>query len=70
MLLKSVDVFDSISPEEFKMRYYDKGIPVVIKNLSHQWPAYQKWNWGYFKEAVGKYSQKKKEQFNKIPDNQ
>jgi hypothetical protein len=53
MLLKSVDVFDSISPEEFKMRYYNKGIPVVIKKLSHQWSAYQKWNWDYFKEAVG-----------------
>lgn len=53
MLLKSVDVWDSISPDEFKNHYYNKGIPVVIKKLSQQWPAYQKWNWDYFKEAVG-----------------
>ena len=44
---------DSISPEEFKSEYYDKNMPVVIRNLSHDWPAYRKWNWNYFKQLVG-----------------
>jgi hypothetical protein len=26
---------------------------VVIKNLSHDWPAFTKWNWDYFKGLVG-----------------
>lgn len=44
---------DSISPEEFKSEYYEKNMPVVIRDLSHTWPAYTKWNWDYFKNLVG-----------------
>ncbi|KYP16398.1 cupin-like domain-containing protein [Flavihumibacter sp. CACIAM 22H1] len=54
MVLKSIDVWKELSPAEFRSAYYEKGIPVVIKNLSHTWPAYQKWDWDYFKDAVGK----------------
>lgn len=53
MVLKPVDVWETLSPEQFRKDYYAKGIPVVIKQLSHQWPAFQKWNWDYFTEAVG-----------------
>jgi hypothetical protein len=28
-------------------------LPVVIKDLSKDWPAYTKWNWDYFKQLVG-----------------
>lgn len=53
MILKPVDVVNSISPDEFKQKYYQPQIPVVIKDLSKNWPAYEKWNWDYFKQIVG-----------------
>lgn len=53
MLLKPVDTFDDISPEEFKEKYYKTGTPVIIRNLSKTWPAYEKWNWAFFKNLVG-----------------
>lgn len=53
MQLRPLTVVDSISPEEFKAEFYDKSMPIVIRNLSHDWPAYTKWNWDYFKQLVG-----------------
>jgi hypothetical protein len=53
MILRPVDVVADISAEEFKQKYFDPKIPVVIRNLSKQWTAYNKWNWEYFKEIVG-----------------
>lgn len=53
MLLKPVDTFDQIDPEVFKRDYYKKEKPVIIRQLSHDWPAYTKWNWDYFKQLVG-----------------
>ena len=53
MDLKPVDTFDQISPSDFRNNYYLPGKPVVIKQFAHQWPAYHKWNWDYFKKMVG-----------------
>jgi hypothetical protein len=53
MQLKPVTTVDSISQAVFKKDFYNSGQPLVIKNLSHDWPAYTKWNWDYFKELVG-----------------
>lgn len=53
MQLQPVDVVDDISAEDFKQHYYYPMRPLVIKNLAKQWPAYDKWNWDYFKELVG-----------------
>lgn len=53
MRLKSIDTVASISPEDFKKYYYNTRTPLVIKDLAKSWPAYQKWNWDYFKEKVG-----------------
>jgi hypothetical protein len=53
MQLKPVDTFDTIDPEVFRKNYFEPGKPVVIKNLSHEWPAYKKWDWNYFKKLVG-----------------
>ena len=53
MRLNSVATVDSIEPEVFQKEFYKPGIPLVIKNLSHQWPAYTKWNWDYFKQLIG-----------------
>ncbi|WP_409966750.1 hypothetical protein PIECOFPK_01237 [Mycovorax composti] len=53
MQLQTVDTFDTLSPEEFKSKYYNAGKPVVIKDLSKKWPAYNKWNWDFFIKIVG-----------------
>ena len=53
MQLKPVDTVESISPEDFKSKYYNAMKPLVIKGLAKKWPAYRKWNWDYFIEAVG-----------------
>ena len=53
MELKAVDKVESISPEDFRKNYYDKMKPLIITGLAKEWPAYQKWNWDYFKEKLG-----------------
>lgn len=53
MQLKPVTTVDSIDAETFRKEFYLPGVPVVIRNLSKDWQAYQKWNWTYFKELVG-----------------
>ncbi len=53
MRLSEVDIVDSISPADFKEQYYLPKRPLVIRNLSQSWPAYEKWNWDYFKTLVG-----------------
>jgi hypothetical protein len=53
MVLQAVDRVETISAEEFKEQYYDPMIPLVITGLAKHWPAYEKWNWDYFKLIVG-----------------
>lgn len=53
MLLKSVDKVETISPQDFKEKYYKTNKPVVITSLAKSWPAYKSWNWDYFINAVG-----------------
>jgi hypothetical protein len=53
MHLLPVDRVGSISVEEFQQRYYGTMTPLVITDLAKDWPAYQKWDWQYFKEIVG-----------------
>lgn len=53
MQLSPVDVVSQISVEDFRKHYYQTKKPVVIKDLSKAWPAYEKWNWQYFKSLVG-----------------
>jgi hypothetical protein len=53
MQLRNIDVVETISPEQFKTKYFEPQIPVVIKDLAKQWPAYKKWTWEYFKQIVG-----------------
>lgn len=53
MLLQSIDVVDNISPEDFRINYYEVKKPLIIKDLAKQWPAYNKWTWDYFKQLVG-----------------
>lgn len=53
MKLKEIDIVNNIDSKDFKEKYFDQKIPVIIKDLSKEWPAYNKWNWNYFKEIVG-----------------
>jgi hypothetical protein len=53
MQLQPVTTVETISPEDFKKNFYNRSIPLVMKDLSKTWPAYSKWNWDYFKEVVG-----------------
>ena len=53
MHLNSVDIVANISPKEFHSKYYTQNKPLIIKDLAKQWPAYNKWNWDYFKDLVG-----------------
>jgi hypothetical protein len=53
MQLRPVAIFDTIDPAVFKEQFYNTGTPVVIRNLSHEWAAFNKWNWDFFKELVG-----------------
>jgi hypothetical protein len=53
MDLQLVDRVGNISREEFWSEYYEAMRPVVIRQLSREWPAYYKWTWDYFKSMVG-----------------
>lgn len=51
--LTPIDVVDDISREEFREKYLKPRRPLVIRNMSKSWPAYEKWSLDYMKEAVG-----------------
>ena len=53
MHLQAVDTVETITPKDFKHKYYNAGKPLIIKNLAKNWPAYKKWNWDYFIDIVG-----------------
>lgn len=53
MHLQAVDRVDNISPEDFRENYYNPMKPLVIRDLSKDWPATKKWNWDFFKSIVG-----------------
>jgi hypothetical protein len=53
MHLQAVDRVFEINPDDFRINYYNPLKPLVITGLSRQWPAYEKWNWDYFKSVVG-----------------
>ncbi|WP_051416512.1 cupin-like domain-containing protein [Asinibacterium sp. OR53] len=53
MQLQAIDVVSSISATDFKKNYYEANRPLIIKDLAKSWPAYEKWNWDYFKQLVG-----------------
>ncbi|MEO5966877.1 MAG: cupin-like domain-containing protein [Ferruginibacter sp.] len=53
MELSPVDNVEYISPADFKAKYYNKKIPVVITGMAKKWEAFDKWTWEYFKNIVG-----------------
>lgn len=53
MQVQEIDKVDTISREDFRRYYLKPGKPLVIKQLSKQWPAYDKWTWAYLKDIAG-----------------
>jgi hypothetical protein len=53
MLLQPVDRVEDISSADFRQNYYQPLKPLVITGLAKKWPAYDKWNWDFFKAIVG-----------------
>ena len=54
-ILKPADVVDTISPEDFKKNYIDPRRPLVIKGLTKDWPAREKWSLDYLKQIAGDF---------------
>jgi hypothetical protein len=52
--LRPIDTVDTITPADFKKNYLDARRPLVIKGLTGDWPARQKWTPEYLKQVVGK----------------
>lgn len=48
-----IDRVESIDTNSFKKKYLDPQKPVVIKNLTADWPAKERWNFQYLREKVG-----------------
>ncbi len=51
--LSRVDVVDDISREDFINNYLKPRRALVMRNMAHQWPAFEKWTFEYLKEVVG-----------------
>ncbi|WP_053978231.1 cupin-like domain-containing protein [Mangrovimonas xylaniphaga] len=43
----------NITKEDFVKYYYKPQIPVLIENLTHDWPAFEKWNLDYIQQRAG-----------------
>lgn len=53
MNLTSIERVPDISPSKFQKEYLIPQKPLIITELSKQWPAYERWTWDYFKQLVG-----------------
>ncbi len=51
--LTPIDTVNDISKADFEKNYLHKRKPLIIKNMSKSWPAYDKWNLDYLKKVVG-----------------
>ncbi|MGB4776044.1 MAG: cupin-like domain-containing protein [Daejeonella sp.] len=52
-ILHPVDTVETISPEDFKNNYLKPRRPVVIKGLTKNWAAREKWTTDYLKQLAG-----------------
>ncbi|MDX1762078.1 MAG: cupin-like domain-containing protein [Christiangramia sp.] len=51
--LQNIPRRKNLSREDFLKEYFIPKKPVVIEDLTENWPAYQKWNFEYFREKAG-----------------
>lgn len=43
-----VDVVDTITPQDFKRNYIDTNTPLLMRKVTANWPAMQKWSFDFF----------------------
>lgn len=53
IFLEEIERVKTISKEDFYNKYVKKQKPVVIEQLTVDWPAYEKWHLNYIKEVAG-----------------
>lgn len=53
IFLEEIERVKTISKEDFYNNYVKKQKPVVIEQLTNDWPAFEKWNLNYIKEIAG-----------------
>ena len=51
--LTEIERVKTITKEDFYNNYVKKQKPVVIEQLTHDWPAYEKWKLNYIKDIAG-----------------
>ena len=51
--LKSIPRVNAIDKETFLKEYFKPQLPVVMENLSEDWPATAKWDFEYFRKKAG-----------------
>lgn len=51
--LATIERVKNISKEDFYNNYYKKQKPLVIEELTKDWPAYNKWHLAYIREVAG-----------------
>lgn len=51
--LTEIERVKTISKEDFYTNFVKKQKPVVVEQLTSDWPAYKKWNLDYIKEIAG-----------------
>lgn len=44
MILENVDIVTDISKADFQEKYFKKQKPLLIKNYSSRWAAFDQWN--------------------------
>ena len=49
----SIPIVKTISKADFIEQYYKPQKPVLIENLTKDWPAYTKWNLDYIQQKSG-----------------
>ncbi|MEO8238009.1 MAG: cupin-like domain-containing protein [Flavobacterium sp.] len=53
MKLKQIERVKKISKSDFISQYVENQIPVVIEELTEDWPAYHKWKLSYINKTAG-----------------
>jgi len=51
--LQNIPRRKNLSKEDFLREYFKPNKPVIIEDLTANWPAYHKWNFDYFREKAG-----------------
>ena len=51
--LQEIPRVQGISKEDFLREYFIPQKPVILEDLSQDWPARQKWDFDYFKQVAG-----------------